>query len=180
MGLNKPGGPQAGLSQVRQGADRLATGSRQVAGGVDELVDQVKLMSAGLDEASAFLLTMKHNASDPAMAGFNIPAEVLDLEAFQKASKLFVSPDGQSARYLVQTKLNPFSLEAMDQVNAILIWPAAPSRTPRRPTRRSRWAAFRRAGGTPATTTSTTSGFIIAVTMVAVLGDPGFCCYGRS
>ncbi len=120
MGLDKPGGPQAGLAQVRQGADRLASGSRQVAGGVDELVDQVKLMSSGLDEASAFLLNMKHDASDPAMAGFNIPAEVFGLEAFQKASKLFISPDGHSARYLVQTKLNPFSLEAMDQVDAIL------------------------------------------------------------
>ena len=68
MGLDRPGGPRAGLSEVRQGADRLATGSRQVAGGVDELVAQIGLMSKGLDEASAFLLNMKHDASDPAMA----------------------------------------------------------------------------------------------------------------
>ncbi|HNM83924.1 MAG TPA: RND family transporter [Mycobacterium sp.] len=169
MGLNKPGGPQAGLSQVRQGADRLATGSRQVAGGVDELVDQVKLMSAGLDEASAFLLTMKHNASDPAMAGFNIPAEVLDLEAFQKASKLFVSPDGHSARYLVQTKLNPFSLEAMDQVNAIL--DTARSAQPNT----TLSDASISMGGFPAALRDTRDyyqhdiRFIIAVTMVVVL-----------
>ena len=32
---------------------------------------------------------------------------------------MFISPDGHSVRYLVQTKLNPFSTEAMDQVNAI-------------------------------------------------------------
>ena len=53
------------------------------------------------------------------MAGFNIPAQVLDLPDFQKAAKAFISPDGHSVRYLVQTKLNPFSAEAMDQVNAI-------------------------------------------------------------
>jgi RND superfamily putative drug exporter len=119
MGLDKPGGPQSGLTQLRQNADRLASGSQQVAGGVDQLVDQIKLVASGLDEASAFLLTMKNNAADPAQAGFNIPAEVLNLADFQKAAKAFISPDGHSVRYLVQTKLNPFSAEAMDQVNQI-------------------------------------------------------------
>jgi RND superfamily putative drug exporter len=119
MGLDKPGGPQASLTQVKQGADRLAGGSREVAGGVDDLVEQVKLMAAGLNEASGFLLTMRDNAADPSMAGFNIPSEVLNLAEFQKAAKAFISPDGHSVRYLVQTKLNPFSSEAMNQVNQI-------------------------------------------------------------
>ena len=54
------------------------------------------------------------------MAGFNIPAQLLHLQEFQDAAKVFISADGHSVRYLVQTKLNPFSTEAMDQVNAIL------------------------------------------------------------
>jgi RND superfamily putative drug exporter len=119
MGLDKPGGPQAGLSQLRQGADRLASGSQQVAGGVDELVKQVKGIASGLDEASTFLLTMKSSAAEPSQAGFNIPELVLGLPDFQKAAKAYMSPDGHSVRYLVQTKLNPFSSEAMDQVNQI-------------------------------------------------------------
>jgi RND superfamily putative drug exporter len=119
MGLDKPGGAQTGLAQLKQGADRLAGGSQQVAGGVDQLVEQVKVIAAGLGEASGFLLTMKDNAADPSQAGFNIPAEVLKLADFQKAAKAFISPDGHSVRYLVQTELNPFSSEAMDQVNEI-------------------------------------------------------------
>ncbi len=119
MGLDQTGGPQAGLTKLRQGADRLASGSQQVAGGVDELINQVKLMGAGLDQASAFLLSMKDDAAEPSMAGFNVPAEVLGLDDFKKAAKMFISPDGHSVRYLVQTKLNPFSTEAMDQVNVI-------------------------------------------------------------
>jgi RND superfamily putative drug exporter len=119
MGLDKPGGPQAGLGQLQQGADRLATGSRQVAGGVDQLVEQVKVLAAGLNQASSFLLTMRNDAASSSMAGFNIPAEVLNVPDFQKAAKTYISPDGHSARYLVQTKLNPFSPEAMDQVNTI-------------------------------------------------------------
>ena len=119
MGLDRPGGLQAGLTQVRQGANRLADGSQQVAGGVDQLVGQVKLMGAGLDEAAAFLLAMRNDAADPSMAGFNLPAQILQLDEFKAAAKIFISPDGHSARYLVQTTLNPFSAEAMDQVNEI-------------------------------------------------------------
>ena len=53
------------------------------------------------------------------MAGFNIPPEVLALPDFQAAAKAFISPDGHSVRYLVFTKLDPFSTAAMDQVNVI-------------------------------------------------------------
>lgn len=119
MGLDKPGGTQKGLKDLQQGASRLAGGSREVAGGVDELVKQVKVIAAGLNEASTFLLTMRNNAADPSQAGFNIPPEVFGLEDFKKASAAYISPDGHSVRYLVQTKLNPFSAEAMDQVNQI-------------------------------------------------------------
>jgi len=41
------------------------------------------------------------------------------LADFKAAAKMFISPDGHSARYLVLTKLDPFSVAAMDQVNAI-------------------------------------------------------------
>jgi RND superfamily putative drug exporter len=119
MGLDQPGGVEAGLSNLQRNADRLAGGSRQVANGVDDLVEQVKLMAAGLHQASAFLLTMSRDAAGSSMAGFNIPAEVLNAAEFQKAAEAYISPDGHSVRYLIQTKLNPFSSEAMDQVNAI-------------------------------------------------------------
>ena len=62
---------------------------------------------------------MRNDAASSNMAGFSIPAEVLGAVEFQKAAEAFVSPDGHSVRYLVQTKLNPFSPEAMDQVNTI-------------------------------------------------------------
>jgi RND superfamily putative drug exporter len=115
MGMDKPGG----LNSLRDGANQFAGGSRQVADAVAQLVDQVKQLGAGLSESAAFLLSLKHDAAQPAMAGFNIPPQLLRLEEFQKAAKVFISPDGHSVRYLVQTKLNPFSTDAMDQVNAI-------------------------------------------------------------
>lgn len=119
LGMDKPGGLQANLNTLQDGANRFAGGSRQVADAVAQVVDQVKQLGSGLNESAAFLLSLKRDAAQPAMAGFNIPPQLLHLAEFQKAAKAFISPDGHSVRYLVQTKLNPFSTEAMDQVNAI-------------------------------------------------------------
>jgi RND superfamily putative drug exporter len=118
-GITDPADLEAQLNQLQQGVQMLAVASRQVADGVALLVDQTKKIGAGLNEASSFLLSMKNNATTPSMAGFYIPAQILNGEEFRKAASIFISPDGRSARYLVQTKLNPFSPEAMDQVNAI-------------------------------------------------------------
>jgi RND superfamily putative drug exporter len=120
MGMDQPGGLQANLDQLQSGANQFAGGSRQIADAVNQLVDQVKQLGGGLSEAATFLLSLKHDAAQPAMAGFNIPSQLLHLQEFQEAAKVFISADGHSVRYLVQTKLNPFSTEAMDQVNAIL------------------------------------------------------------
>jgi len=119
MGMDQPGGLQADLNKLQGGAEQFAGGSRDVADAVTQLVDKVKKLGAGLSESAAFLLSLKQDASQPAMAGFNIPSQVLHLQEFQNAAKVFISPDGHSARYFVQTKLNPFSTEAMDQVSAI-------------------------------------------------------------
>jgi len=54
------------------------------------------------------------------MAGFYIPPEVLTQTEFKKAAAVFMSPDGHAVRYLIQTKLNPFSTAAMDQLNSIV------------------------------------------------------------
>jgi RND superfamily putative drug exporter len=108
------------LTAMRQNAAMLADASRQVAHGVQLLVDEVKKMGANLGEVSAFLLTMKTDASAPSMSGFYIPPQFLAGDDFKKAAEFFVSPDGHTVRYLVQTKLNPFSTEAMGQVNVIL------------------------------------------------------------
>jgi RND superfamily putative drug exporter len=120
LGVGEPGGVEKRLNEAVQGANQLADSSRQLAMGVQVLVDQTRNMGAGLDQASQFLLAMKREAADPPMSGFYIPPQVLTMDEFKKAAKLFVSDDGHSARYLIQTALNPFSTQAMDQVHTII------------------------------------------------------------
>ena len=111
---------QGQFNQLVQGLDVLATASRRVAIGVKLLVEQTKKLGAGLEQASSFLLSMKANANTQSMAGFYIPAKILTGEEFRKAAAIFISQDGRTVRYLVQTKLNPFTPEAMDQVNTVI------------------------------------------------------------
>ena len=119
-GLSSPAAAATQLNQLTVGINTLAQGSRQVADGVSLLVDQTKRLGAGLDQASSFLLAMKRDATTPSMAGFYIPPQILTGDEFRKAAAIFISPDGHTARYLVQSKLNPFTSEAMDQINDIL------------------------------------------------------------
>ena len=86
-------GLQAKIGQMQQGANALADGSQAIADGVQALVDQTKKLGSGLNEASSFLLGMKHDANNtPSMAGFNIPPQVLTADEFKKAAQIFISP----------------------------------------------------------------------------------------
>ena len=118
--LRSTSGLQAKVSQMQMGANALADGSRAIADGVQELVKQTKTLGAGLNQASSFLLGMKHDAQKSSMAGFNIPPQILTTDDFKKAAQIFISPDGHAARYFVQSAINPFTTAAMDQVDAIL------------------------------------------------------------
>lgn len=120
LGLDDPDSVPQQLASVEQGANLLADSSRALAIGTQLLVDQTKAMGGGLDQASAFLLAMKRDAASPQAAGLYIPPEILTQPEFKKAADLFVSPDGHTARYMVQTALNPFDTGAMDQVQQII------------------------------------------------------------
>jgi RND superfamily putative drug exporter len=120
LGLDNPGAARSQIAVAQKGANDLASAGRQVADGVQLLVDQVKRMGVGLGRASDFLMNMGQDASQPSMAGFNVPSGVLDSADFKRLARTFISPDGHSVRYFIQTDLNPFSTAAMDQVNTIL------------------------------------------------------------
>ena len=117
--LDSANGATRSLSSLQDGADQLADGSHQLADGVQLLVDQTKKMGAGLGQASEFLLGMQHGAGTPSMSGFYIPPQMLKANEFKTVADIFMSPDGHATRFLIQTKLNPFSTAAMDQMNSI-------------------------------------------------------------
>jgi RND superfamily putative drug exporter len=118
--LNPIGSVHAEVAAMQQGAAELASGSRQLSDGVRSLVDSTNKVAAGLQTASDLLLSLKQDsAGSPSMGGFFVPPHALVDTDLRQAAKIFVSPDGHTVRYLIQTALNPFSTAAMDQVNEI-------------------------------------------------------------
>jgi uncharacterized membrane protein YdfJ with MMPL/SSD domain len=49
-----------------------------------------------------------------------VGTNLLTSEDFKNAATMFISPDGHSVRYVIETKFNPYSAAAMDQVTSIL------------------------------------------------------------
>jgi RND superfamily putative drug exporter len=108
------------LAHLQEGADALANGSQRLDQGVRALVDQTKKMGVGMNQAADLLLSMNRDASRNSMAGMYIPPKVITSDDFKNAAKMFLSTDGHSARFIVETKFDPFSTAAMDQVASIL------------------------------------------------------------
>jgi putative drug exporter of the RND superfamily len=119
-GVGNPAAAQQKMAQMEQGANALADSSQQLATGVKTLVDQTKRMGVGMTQAADLLNSIKQDASQPSMAGMYVPSSLLTTQDFKNAAKLYISPDGHSARYLVESKFDPFSTAAMDQVQPIL------------------------------------------------------------
>src|SRR6516165_7047867 len=111
---------QSTMDHAREGTQALADGSRLLAGGVKQLVDQTRLLGSGLNDASTFLMQMKRDAEKPSMSGFNLPPEITTRDEYKKGAQIFLSPDGHAAQYFVQSALNPFTTEAMDQIDKII------------------------------------------------------------
>ncbi len=111
---------QSTMSAAEQGSQALADGSRAIAGGVKQLVDQTRQLGSGLNDASSFLLSMKRDADKPNMAGFNLPPQITTRDEYKKGAEIFLAPNGHAARYFIQSSLNPFTSEAMAQVEEIV------------------------------------------------------------
>ncbi len=54
------------------------------------------------------------------LMAMGLEPQVLNTDDFKKLAQTFISPDGHSVRFFIQTDLNPFSTAAMDQVKTIL------------------------------------------------------------
>lgn len=108
------------IARLQHDADALADGSQRLDRGVRALVDQTKKLGTGMDQAADLLLSINRDASRNSMAGMYIPPKVITSDDFRNAARMFISADGHSVRFIVETKFDPFSTAAMDQVAAIL------------------------------------------------------------
>ncbi len=102
----------AGADELAAGADRLRGGTQQVAASLPELED-------GLAAAARHLRETRTAADDPASGGFYLPPTALEDQDFAAAMRLYLSPDGRTARLAVLGSTDAFGPEASDRVEDI-------------------------------------------------------------
>lgn len=103
------------LQQLGATPDEL----RRIGDRTRQLAAQLQDSMSAMTQAAAFLQEASRDSSGAAASGFYLPAGLLDSPDFRTAASRFITPDGKTAIYLIQSTLNPYSVEAMDLVHEL-------------------------------------------------------------
>ncbi|MEP9415548.1 RND family transporter [Gordonia sp. VNQ95] len=102
------------LTELRSGVGQLADGARMLADGVHALVDSNLQMLGDMAQLATQLRAPSRETGDTvSAAGFYLPADTFDNRQFADVARQFVSPDGRTVRFAVQTAHDPYSDDAM-------------------------------------------------------------------
>ncbi|MFT4201137.1 RND family transporter [Gordonia sp. (in: high G+C Gram-positive bacteria)] len=108
------------FDQLRSGVAQLADGSAQLAGGVDALVGNTMDTLVGMGQIAGVLrASAEATTGSDSATGFYLPPDAFDNRDFAAVARQFVSHDGQAVRYIVETRIDPYSHEAVALSNAI-------------------------------------------------------------
>jgi RND superfamily putative drug exporter len=110
----------AEIRQLQSGIGRLAYGARALAVGVHTLADSNMALLGGMSEIAAQLReSARASQGSDAAAGFYLPPNALRDKRFSDAARQFVSPDGKTVRFAVESQYDPYTAEAMGLVHRI-------------------------------------------------------------
>ncbi|MGJ0119938.1 RND family transporter [Williamsia sp. MIQD14] len=108
------------IAQLQTGVAQLAAGARTLAGGVSTLVDSNMQQLAGMATLAAQLqTTARETEGSDSATGFYLPKDAFNDQQFSDVARQFVSADGHTVRYAVQTRFDPYSSDAMRLASTI-------------------------------------------------------------
>jgi RND superfamily putative drug exporter len=110
LGANLP----VQIARLENGIGQLASGARALSVGVHTLVDSNIEMLGGMSQIAAQLQdSARGTAGSDAATGFFLPASALQDNDFSKVARHFISPDGRTARFVIESEFDPYTAEAM-------------------------------------------------------------------
>ena len=109
----------ARLGDLSSGAQRLSGGASAVGGGVARLAGGTQQLGSGLAQAASFLDSLSSEARRAGIDAFYVPASALDGPQLQLARTYYLSSDGRTARLVVLSRDDSFSVAAMDTVGRV-------------------------------------------------------------
>lgn len=103
------------MRQLLDGVSQLASGSQALATGVHVLADSNIEMLGGMGQIATKLQnSARMSAGADSASGFHLPTEALTDHSFLDMAKFFLSPDGRTARFAIESSYDPYSVEAME------------------------------------------------------------------
>jgi len=107
------------LGDLAGGAGALGGGASALGGGAAALAGGTQQLGSGLDQAAAFLTSLGVDAQRAGIDTFYVPGGVLTGPQLALARSFYLSQDGRSARLVVFSRDDAFSVGAMDTVDRV-------------------------------------------------------------
>lgn len=111
--LGNPTDITGNIHRLQDGISQLASGAEALAAGVHALADSNLQMLSGMSQIAAQLQNSARASATPDSAsGFYLPANAFENRQFADVAKLFLSRDGKTARFAIESSHDPYSSEA--------------------------------------------------------------------
>jgi RND superfamily putative drug exporter len=111
--LGNPADMAANIHRLQDGISQLASGAQALATGVHTLADSNIQMLSGMSQIATQLQnSARASAGSDAASGFYLPPNTFENRQFADVAKLFLSPDGKTARFSIESRYDPYSSEA--------------------------------------------------------------------
>ncbi|OFB36325.1 hypothetical protein BA059_25330 [Mycolicibacterium sp. (ex Dasyatis americana)] len=111
--LGNPADMAANIGRLQDGISQLASGAQALATGVHTLADSNIQMLSGMSQIATQLQnSARASAGSDSASGFYLPANAFENRQFADVAKLFLSPDGKTARFSIESSYDPYSGEA--------------------------------------------------------------------
>ncbi|MCV6987839.1 MMPL family transporter [Mycobacterium timonense] len=118
--LGDPADMAGNIGRLQNGISQLASGAQALATGVHTLADSNIEMLSGMSQIATQLQnSARSSAGSDNSSGFYLPANAFENRQFSDVAKHFLSADGKTARFAIESSYNPYSSEAMDLAQKI-------------------------------------------------------------
>ncbi|CQD11293.1 MmpL family transport protein [Mycobacterium europaeum] len=118
--LGDPADLAGNIRRLSDGVGQLASGAQALATGVHTLADSNIDMLYGMSQIAIQLQnSARASARSDSSSGFYLPGNVFENRQFADVAKQFVSPDGKTARFAIESNFDPYSAEAIHLAHQI-------------------------------------------------------------
>lgn len=113
--LGNPADLVGSVRRLQDGIRQLASGAQALATGVHTLADSNIEMLSGMSQVATQLQnSARASTGSDSASGFFLPPNAFENRQFADIAKQFLSRDGKTARFLIESSNDPYSTDAMN------------------------------------------------------------------